>query len=127
MKYRGLLVFAIILVWSWLLTFEESPIDLRTHTGIQTRLIEIIQNAVLQQRPEATAIRFDRMWTEAKGENQILATFSYIFGNNDQITEKITGKALISRMKDNNWLLDKVMISNNDLQFEKGLVIQAGP
>lgn len=125
MKYRGLIVFALLLVGTWKLSLSESLVDLETHTRLQTRLIEIIQNAVTEQRPDAIEIRFNRVWTEALGKNEILATFSYILSDSDETKESVSGEAKILRTKEGEWSIDKVLTSNNGLQFQKGLVIKS--
>jgi hypothetical protein len=126
MKYRGLLVFAIALFTTWCWTVSQNAISLQTHTIIQTRLMEIIQQAVLNHRPDTEEIVFDRLWTEPKNDDRIVATYDYRFTTSDGSVESISGQATIQRLEGDSWVVGKVFNKQNSISFGEGTVIRAG-
>lgn len=134
MKFLGLLTFAIALKWTWSMAICEPAVDVRTHTQVQQELRTIITNVITQLRPSATELKFGSIWTEQLNDNQLRAHFSYTFKDQAEdgqdVEQSEEGFGVLNRMGEsgdpttNSWSLDEVTISQEVVDFKKGIVIK---
>lgn len=123
MKYLGLGAILATLIWSWMLPPESEGPRLEVHAAIQTRLVEIIEEAVRRERPNVQEIFFGHLWTEAVSAKKIKATFNYTLSAEDQSRETVSGKAVIELQTDNSWLVKNVRLDRNSLEFEETVIL----
>ncbi|OQW50482.1 MAG: hypothetical protein A4S09_01430 [Proteobacteria bacterium SG_bin7] len=133
MKFVGVSVFLIALKWTWSLALCEPVVDARTHVQVQQELRGIISQVISQLRPSATHLKFNSIWTEDLGDNILRAHFNYSFKDQDESGEEVMqteeGFGTLNRIKDernsdtNAWSLDEVTVSQEVIDFKKGVVI----
>lgn len=135
MKYLSLIIFVVLLAWTWNLIHREPVISFETHAGIQEKLAQLIQQTVLTKKPEATDIRIQKIWTEPQGEDKVQAHFIYSFQepdtNGKTLTNQITADGILEKQKDDGsglerWSLTKVQTTNDAVTFEEGLYVTPG-
>ena len=104
-KVISVLVFTVVLVWSWNKVHTAQPVSFETHTGIQIRLAELIRETLTQKFPDAEDIRITRLWTEALSGDEIKAVFAYSFqqalNDGESVKQAIEGEAFLKRLADN--------------------------
>lgn len=137
-KILSLVVFVIALVWTWSLIHSSVAIGTETHSGIQEKLATLIQQTVQKKRPTAQDIQVTRLWTEALDDNKIRAVFAYRFfetgEGGEKLEQTVEGEALLHRepgpdSRIDNWVLQKVTTTNDNVAFEQGSIVTpvAGP
>ena len=137
MKYLGIICFAVLLKWTWVLAMAPREIDLATHHRIQQLLKSHISQWIVDKRPHAEDIRFDYLWTETVSENSIRANFSYSFKdidvNNDVVFQSQEGYVPLKRMFEyesgedvptNSWSFEEVVQKKERHEFNEAFVIQ---
>ncbi len=77
MKFFSVFIFAIALVITWNLSRQEKTYAEQVHFSVQQQLKAILAESIQEQLPTVTELRFERFWTQALGEDQILAQFTY--------------------------------------------------
>jgi hypothetical protein len=149
-KVVSFAVFVILLAWTWNLVHSEALVSFETHSIIQQRLAEIIEQSVQKHRPNAKDFNLLRLWTETVNDNQIKAFFTYRFregtaGATNSITEPtteattaptsvspseetISGEAVLKKTagesaNQENWRVERVRTSSNQVVFEEGTVV----
>jgi hypothetical protein len=134
MKYISVLVFAIVLGWTWHVIHSSSSISFETHSGIQEKLAELITSTIKAKRPTATDIFIEKLWTEVVSEDKVEAHFRYSFKDQSEgggvTTTEIQGTGLLQRQPSQNddqdrWSLTKVHTSNNAVSFDDAVIITA--
>ncbi len=133
LKFIGVAVFLIALKWTWSLALSEPAVDARTHVQVQHELRGIIAQVLTQLRPSATQLKFNSIWTEELGDNILRAHFNYTFKDQDESGEEVVqteeGFGTLNRVNDesgsdaNAWSLDEVTVSQEVIDFKKGVVI----
>lgn len=133
LKFIGVAVFLIALKWTWSLALCEPAVDARTHVQVQQELRGIITQVISQLRPSATQLKFNSIWTEELGDNILRAHFNYSFKDQDESGDEVVqteeGFGTLNRLKDedsansNAWSLDEVTVSQQVIDFKKGVVI----
>lgn len=135
MKYLSLIIFVVLLAWTWNLIHREPIISFETHAGIQEKLAQLIQQTVLSKKPQATDIRIQKIWTEPQGADKVQAHFVYSFEepdtNGKNLTNQITAQGLLEKQADDGsglerWSLTKVQTTNDAVTFEDGLYVTPG-
>ncbi len=127
-KVISLVVFVILLAWTWSLINSDPTISFETHTIIQQKLASIIQASVQRHRPNAKDFNLVRLWTETISPEKISAHFTYQFseGETDKAShETITGEAFLKKttgqeVSQENWTVEKVRTSSNQIVFQEG-------
>lgn len=127
MKYIGVLVFAVALIWSWNLVHSPSQVSLETHSGIQQKLAELIYETIKTKKPNAQQIKIDRVWTEYVNPEKVKAFFTYSY-QEDQVASSIRGEGVLERQKEDasgldKWSLTQVKTTNDTIVFEEGLLV----
>ena len=135
MKYLSVFMFALLLAWTWNVIHRDAAISFETHAGIQEKLAQLIQQTVMNKRPTASKIQIQKIWTEPKGEDEVLAHFTYSFQEPDThgkfLTNQITGQSLLQKQTDNGsgldrWSLKDVKTTGDSVVFEEGLLVTPG-
>lgn len=131
-KILSLVVFAAALVWTWSLIHSSSGIGTETHSGIQEKLATLIQQTVQKKRPTAQDIQVTRLWTEAMDDNKVRAVFAYRFFENadggEKLEQTVEGEAILHRepgpdSRVDNWVLQKVTTTNDNVAFDQGSIV----
>ena len=135
MKYLSVFMFTLLLAWTWNVIHRETAISFETHAGIQEKLALLIQQTVMNKRPSASKILIQKIWTEPKGQDEVLAHFTYSFQEPDAhgkfLTNQITGQSLLQKQTDNGsgldrWSLKEVKTTGDAVVFEEGLLVTPG-
>ncbi len=137
MKYLGVIFFALTLAWTWNVVHSESSVPFETHAAIQLKMAEVIQQAILSKKPEATDISIDQVWTDYLGKDRLKTHFSYSFkepqaDNAESTVSQLQGEGILERQaakgekdEQDHWALKEVHIASGSIVFEKGLVIDS--
>lgn len=135
MKYPssilGIVAFIAAMVWSWNVIHSESSVSFETHSGIQEKLANLIQETIKAKRTSATDIHIDKLWTEVLSASKMKAHFVYSFheaGDAGPLTTTIKGEGILERQPEDNsgldrWSLVKIQTTNDAVVFEEGLVV----
>ena len=135
MKYFSVLVFAVLLAWTWNMIHHEPAISFETHAGIQEKLAQLIQQSILRKKPDASHIHIQRIWTEPEAPTKVIAHFLYSFQepdlNGKTLTNQIQGQGILERQPDDNsglerWSLTQIKTTGDSVIFEEGLVVTPG-
>lgn len=135
MKYLSVLAFLLLLAWTWNVIHTEPAISFETHAGIQEKLAQVIQQTIVNKKPNATGVRIQRLWTEPQGADAVQAHFIYTFqepdANGKSITSQITGHGLLQKQTDDGsgldrWSLKEVKTTGDSITFEDGLLVTPG-
>src|SRR5574343_449643 len=98
MKILSLIVFVILLIWSWQLVHSTTPLDFETHSDIQNKMMDLIEKTIKSKKPDTKDIEIIKMWTQNAGEHKIKAQFSYKFtepAGNENVERVIEGEAVL--------------------------------
>lgn len=138
MKYLSVLVFAVVLTWTWFVVNSEASISLETHVGIQNKLGNLIRDSILNKKPQAANITILDLWTEPVKEGditQIRAHFAYRFEEpgeaQGKITSELSGEALMEPSPDDGsglekWVVKQFISTSDSISFSEPLVIATG-
>jgi hypothetical protein len=135
-KIISLVVFIAALVWTWNIVHSTENIGLETHSGIQTKLADLIKDTLSQKKPNAKNLVIQRLWTEALTDNKVRAVFSFKFNDSaeggEAIEQVIEGEAVLHREPSENsrvdqWTLQSVKTTNDFVTFTEGSLITPGP
>lgn len=127
-KIISLVVFLILLTWTWSMIHSDPTVSFETHSIIQQKLAEIIQLSVQKHRPQAKEFNLVRLWTETLTPDKISAHFTYRFKEGDAENasqETISGEALLKKtttaeQAQENWKVEQVQTSTNQIVFQEG-------
>jgi hypothetical protein len=134
-KIVSLVVFVAALAWTWNVIHSTDAIGFETHSGIQAKLAELIQQTLSTKKPQATGLAITRLWTEPVGENKVRAVFSYKFTepseNGESLDQVIEGEAVLHREPSetpnvDKWILQSVKTTNDMVVFTEGSTITSG-
>jgi hypothetical protein len=133
MKYISVLVFAVVLAWTWHVIHSSSTISFETQSGIQEKLAALITETIKAKRPSASDIIIEKLWTEVIGDNKVQAHFVYSFKDQSEggfVTTQIQGDGTLERQPSQNenedrWALTNVHTSNNAIMFDDALIVTA--
>lgn len=132
MKYLSVVVFAILLTWTWTVINNIPSVSFETHTAIQSKVAQIIEETIKSKKPEALNVVIDQIWTENLSDNSLIAHFSYKYKENSASTgvteSKLTGTGKLDRLEDDGsgvdrWKLYQIKTSNDSITFEDALVV----
>jgi hypothetical protein len=137
MKYLSVIIFAVLLTWTWFVINSEPAVSLETHVGIQNRLASVITDSIHSKKPTATDIVIENVWTEpvSAGEHtQVRAHFAYHFTEpmeSGNAISEITGEALLERQPDDGtgfekWTITQLQNTGDAVTFGEPLVITTG-
>jgi hypothetical protein len=134
-KIVSLVVFVAALAWTWNVIHSTEAIGFETHSGIQAKLAELIQQTLSTKKPHAKNLAITRLWTEPVGENKVRAVFSYKFTepseNGEFLDQVIEGEAVLHREPSetpnvDKWILQSVKTTNDMVVFSEGSTITSG-
>lgn len=134
MKYLSTILFALCLGWTWKVIHTQGPVSFNTHAALQSRLAEIIANAIDNIKPESANFKIDYLWTEILNNGQVKAHFSYKFdevdSEEDIIENGIEGFAILEKEKsvtdEDRWSVIEVKTNSGSLNFREGITITPG-
>lgn len=133
MKYISVLVFAIVLGWTWHVIHSSSSISFETHSGIQEKLAELITSTIKAKRPTATDVIIEKLWTDVISDDKVEAHFVYSFKDQSDAgvtTTEIQGTGVLERQpakddQQDRWSLTKVHTSNDAVVFDDAVIVTA--
>lgn len=134
-KIVSLVVFVAALAWTWNVIHSTEAIGFETHSGIQAKLAELIQQTLTAKKPQAKDLTITRLWTEPVGENKVRAVFSYKFTepseNGESLDQVIEGEAVLHREPSetpnvDKWILQSVKTTNDMVVFSEGSTLTSG-
>lgn len=116
------IIVALLLIWSWHTVHSPSSIGFETHSGIQLKLMELIQSTLQAKKPEAKDLEIVKVWTSALGDNKVKANFAYRFTEtsegNETTRKTIEGEAVLYREPSEDPTIDKWIIQSVKSQLE---------
>jgi len=133
-KIISLVIFIVVMVWTWNVIHTTPAIGFETHSGIQARLADLIRHTLAEKKPQAKDLTITRLWTEAINDNKVRAVFAYKFiepSENGDAEQTIEGEAVLHREPSENnsvdkWTLQSVKTTNDTVTFSEGSVITPG-
>lgn len=134
MKYFGVLLFAIGMVWSWRMVHSSPEIPLETHYAIQENLGNLLIQSLMKAKPDATEAKIEHVWSELFQREKIKVHFTYSFREpmkeGGQAESKIDGNCILQQSHDDNgqpvWVASQFTTTSDRIVFEEGLVVNAG-
>ncbi|WP_415064304.1 hypothetical protein [Bdellovibrio sp.] len=134
-KIVSLIVFIAALVWTWNVIHTSQAVGFETHSGIQVKLAELIENTLATKKPHAKDLSITRLWTESLGDNKVRAVFAYKFidttEGGEALEQVIEGEAILHREPSESanvdkWTLQSVKTTNDIVVFTEGSTITPG-
>lgn len=133
-KIVSLVIFAVLLAWTWKLVHSTNSIGFETHSGIQQKFAELIKNTIQNKKPEATDVKILKLWTENAGDRKVKAVFSYSYSEPATANapansvRTIEGEALLSRdLSDSpsvdKWTLQSLKTIGDNVSYTDGSVL----
>lgn len=130
-KIVSLVIFIVVLVWTWNVVHATPTIGFETHSGIQARLADLIRQTLAEKKPQAKDLVITRLWTEEMSDNKVRAVFAYKFiepAAEGDAEQTIEGEAILHREATENsgvdkWTLQSVKTTNDSVTFSEGSVI----
>lgn len=135
-KLLSLIIFIAALAWSWNIVHSTPAIGFETHSGIQQKLAQLIQDTIQIKKPNAQDMQITRLWTEALEENKVRAVFAYKFKETEaggSMTEQtIEGDAILHREpsddnKVDKWVVQQVRTTNDNVIFKNDTLVTPTP
>ncbi len=132
MKILSLIVFVILLSWTWHVVHSTSPIDFETHSDIQQKMKELIETTIKSRKPDTKAIEVTKIWTQDVGDRKIKADFTYKFiettAQNETTERIIEGSAVLFRDVSDNpsldqWTVQSLSTIGDSISFSEGSTI----
>jgi hypothetical protein len=136
MKYLSVVLFTVLLAWTWSIVHNSSPVAFETHAAIQTKVADIIVQKLMSAKPNVSEVTVDQIWTELVNDNNVIAHFNYRYkepvGESGVTENKMSGTGRLTRLPDDGsgtdrWRLSDVKTSNDSVAFEEALIITSGP
>jgi Co/Zn/Cd efflux system component len=132
MKILSLIVFVILLSWTWHVVHSNSPIDFETHSDIQAKMKELIESTIKSRKPDTKSVEIIKIWTQDMGERKIRADFTYKFietdAKNESTERMIDGEAILSRDVSDNpsldqWTVQSLKTKGDSISFNEGSTV----
>ncbi len=117
MRYLKLLVILALLAWTKMAFNCELGITSKSHSKIQSEIVQIMNDAIIQAVPNAQEISCDRIWTKEIDANQLEASFDCFFTQPEGQKARLgmSGSAKLSRVPNTEteeWNLDYIDINS---------------
>lgn len=133
-KILSLFVFTAALVWSWNVIHTSAAVGFETHSAIQQKFAELIQNTIKSKKPEASNVEIIKLWTENMGDRKVKALFSYKFSmpatenNKGAFDTIIDGEAVLYRDLSEDptvdkWTLQSLKTTGDSVNYIDGSLI----
>ncbi len=133
-KIISLIVFTAALIWSWNVIHSSSAVGFETHSAIQQKFAELIQNTIKSKKPAASTVEILKLWTENIGERKVKAIFSYKFTepasetNKESFETVIEGEAVLYRDLSEDptidkWTLQSLKTTGDNVNYIDGSLI----
>jgi len=132
MKILSLIVFVILLSWTWHVVHSSSPIDFQTHSDIQSKMKELIESTIMARKPDVKSVEIVKIWTSDMGDRKIRAEFTYRFietnPQNESTERVIDGQAVLFRDVSDNpsldqWTVQSLVTLGDSISFNEGSTI----
>lgn len=132
MKILSLIVFVVLLSWTWHVVHSNSPIDFETHSDIQNKMKELIEATIKSKKPDTKSVEIVKIWTQDLGDRKVRATFTYKFvetnSQNESTERMIDGEAILFRdISDNpsvdQWTLKELKTKGDAISFSDGSTV----
>jgi hypothetical protein len=125
MKYLSVVLFALLMVWTWVIIHRDASVSFETHAGIQSKISQIILDTVRNKKPQASEVSVINVWTELTGQNSLKAHFSYKYRDGDTQSE-VKGEGLLERQSEEKWKLSEVKTTSDSISFDQPMIITTG-
>ena len=116
------IVLAVLLVWTWHTIHAPAAIGFETHSGIQLKLMELIQSTLQAKKPDAKDLEVIKIWTSSLGDNKVQANFAYRFTEPSEdggsAKKTIQGEAILHREPSEDPTIDKWILQSVKTQME---------
>lgn len=128
-KIISVVVFLVLLIWTWNVVHSTSAVGFETHSAIQQNLANMIEKTILAKKPEVQNLKITRLWTEELDHQKVLAHFTYQFSekidSQDTTVQTIEGEATLARDNSNDptvdsWKLLMVKTNQDSVIFSEG-------
>lgn len=135
MKILSLIVFVILLTWTWHVVHSSSPIDFETHSDIQSKMKELIESTIKSRKPDTKSVEIIKIWTRDIGDRKIQADFTYRFiettSQNESTERVIDGQAVLFRDVSDNpsidqWTVQSLVTKGDSISFNEGSTVSPG-
>jgi hypothetical protein len=132
MKILSLIVFVILLSWTWHVVHSTSPIDFETHSDIQAKMKELIESTIKSRKPDTKSVEIVKIWTQDLGDRKIQADFTYRFietnAQNESTERMIEGEAVLVREASDNpsldqWTVQSLKTLGDSISFNEGSTV----
>lgn len=132
MKILSLIVFVILLSWTWHVVHSSSPIDFETHSDIQSKMKELIESTIKSRKPDTKSVEIIKIWTQDMGDRKIQADFTYRFietnAQNESTERVIDGQAILFRDVSDNpsldqWTVQSLVTKGDSISFNEGSTV----
>lgn len=129
MKFISLILFFVLLNWTWGLANTPRTLNQEVHLGIQQDLKDLITEYIQTNLPNSQNLRFEKFWTEKLKDDQVRASFLYSFEDENATLGAarvgIEGFAILNRKENEDqtqiWSMDELSILNNRVEFKEAL------
>lgn len=134
-KIVSLVIFIAALIWTWNAIHTSEAVGFETHSGIQAKLADLIQQTLASKKPNAKDLSITRLWTETLSNNKVRAVFAYKFidtsEEGESLEQIIEGEAVLHReLSDetnvDKWTLQSVKTTSDVVIFTEGSTITPG-
>ncbi len=132
MKILSLIVFVILLSWTWHVVHSSSPIEFETHSDIQSKMKELIESTIKSRKPDTKSVEIVKIWTRDVGDRKIQADFTYRFietnAQNESTERVIDGQAILFRDVSDNpsldqWTVQSLITKGDSISFSEGSTV----
>jgi uncharacterized protein (DUF2147 family) len=132
MKILSLIVFVILLSWTWHVVHSSSPIEFETHSDIQSKMKELIESTIKSRKPDTKSVEIVKIWTRDVGDRKIQADFTYRFiettVQNESTERVIDGQAILFRDVSDNpsldqWTVQSLATKGDSISFSEGSTV----
>jgi len=127
MKIVSFLLVLFSLVWTWSYVHSENAIQLESHQAIEQQLVDIIIQKIQVQKPDATEVRVERIWSEVLDAKTIKAHFIYAFTDASGAVSNIKASGLVKKTAESpteeKWSFSDIKTDQDSVVFENMEII----
>jgi len=133
-KIVSFVVFIAAFIVSWFLFNSPSNISQATHAGIQSKLMQLIEETIKTAKPNSIYFEILNIYTQKIDDNQVSAHFSYKYTDQledkESVNQTLSGIAILYRVlsentHDDKWIVKSINTNNPIIEFQQGLVINS--
>lgn len=133
-KIVSVIVFGVLLVWTWNVINSSSANGFETHSSIQEKFSELIINSIQSKLPTASEIKIRRMWTENLSDKKIKVIFIYQYSepaneaSKEATQREVRGEAVLGKEASDDptvdhWKLESNSVVQDQIQYKDGSTV----